>query len=62
MVMDELKKALDRVTDKYDDFFFGMYSILKNDEENRQKVINYINNNPDKKSDDIIESMDELGI
>ena len=39
-----------------------MCTILKNDEENRRKVIDYISSNPDKKSDDIIEYLDELGI
>lgn len=60
--MDELLKVLDTVPDKYEDFVRGMCAILKNDEENRQKVIDYIKNNPDKKSDDIIEYLDELGI
>lgn len=60
--MDELLKVLENVFDKYDDFIKGMCSILKNDEENRQKVIEYINGNPDVKSDDIIEYLDELGI
>ena len=60
--MDELLKALENVPDKYDDFVKGMCSILKNDDENRQKVIEYINGNQDAKSDDIIEYLDELGI
>lgn len=60
--MDELLKALENVPDKYDDFVKGMCSILKNDDENRQKVIEYINGNPDAKSDDVIEYLDELGI
>ncbi len=60
--MEELLNVLNTVSDKYDDFIKGMCSILKNDEENRQKVINYIKKNPEKKSDDIIEYLDELGI
>lgn len=60
--MDELLKVLDTVSDKYEDFIIGMCATLKNDEENRQKVIDYIKDNPDKKSDDIIDYLDELGI
>ena len=60
--MDGLLKVLDTVSDKYEDFVIGMCVTLKNDEENRQKVIDYIKDNPDKKSDDIIDYLDELGI
>lgn len=58
--MDELKELLNSVSDSYDDFVGGMLTYLKNDEENREKMIEYIKNNPDKKTDDILEYMDEL--
>ncbi len=58
--MDELKKLLESVPDSYDDFVGGMLVYLKDDEENRNKVVEYIKNNPEKKTDDILEYMDEL--
>lgn len=58
--MDELKELLNSVSDSYDDFVGAMMTYLKDDEENREKVIEYIKNNPDKKTDDILEYMDEL--
>lgn len=58
--MDELKELLTSVPDSYEDFVGAMLSYLKDDEENREKVIAYIKDNPDKKTDDILEYMDEL--
>ncbi len=60
--MDELLEVLESVSDKYDDFVKGMCTVLKNDDENRQKVIDFIKEDPSRKSDDIIEYLDELGI
>lgn len=60
--MDELLEVLESVPDKYDDFVNGMCTVLKNDDENREKVIVFIKENPSRKSDDIIEYLDELGI
>ena len=50
------------MSDTYTDFVDGMCCTLKNDDENIQKVIAYIKDNPDSKSDDIIEYLDELGV
>ena len=58
--MGELEKLLNGVSDSYADFVGAMMTYLKDDEENREKVIEYIKNNPDKKTDDILEYMDEL--
>ncbi len=60
--MEELTRLLEKVPDKYDDFVRGMRMILKNDEENRNKVIQFIKDKPDCKSDDLIEYLDELEI
>lgn len=58
--MDELRKLLTSVPDSYEDFVGAMLTYLKNDEENCEKMIAYIMDNPDKKTDDILEYMDEL--
>lgn len=60
--MNELRELLENVSDTYTDFVDGMCCTLKNDDENIQKVIAYIKDNPDSKSDDIIEYLDELGV
>lgn len=58
--MNELEKLLKSVSDSYDDFVGAMITYLKDDEENQKKVIEYIKSNPDKRTDDILEYMDEL--
>lgn len=58
--MDELKKALQSVPDAYDDFVGGMMDFLKDDEERAEEVIEYIKNNPDAQTDDVIDFYDEL--
>ena len=58
--MDELRQLLEAVQDSYDDFVGGAQLLLRDDEENRSKVIKYIRNNPDKKTDDILEYIEEL--
>ena len=58
----DLKELLENVIDTYDDFVVGVLCAVKHDEKNRDKVIDYIVNNPDSKSNNIIEYLDELGI
>lgn len=58
--MGELRTLLEKVSDSYDDFVEGMMVYLKDDPENREKVTEYIQSNPDAKTDDILEYMDEL--
>ena len=60
--MDELLESLNSVSDKYDDFIDGMCCILKNEEEKRQKIIDYIKEDANRKTDDIIEYLEELGL
>lgn len=52
--MDELTKALKNVPDSYSDFISGVRSAIKS-EEDKQKVIQYIHENPDAQTDDVIE-------
>lgn len=62
-LMKELMTLIDKVPDKYDDFVGCMEVIMKKqDDENIQKVIDFIKEDPTRKSDDILEYLDELGI
>lgn len=59
----ELRDLCEKVSDKYDDFVDGMCCTLRHHgSENAKKVIAYIKENPDSKTDDIIEYLDVLGI
>jgi len=58
--MEELKKALESVSDCYDDFVRGMIIIIKKKEELAEKIIDYIKENPEAKTDDVIEYLDSL--
>lgn len=60
--MDELKTLLEAVSDTYDDFVGGVLCAVKHNKEELQNVIDFIKNNPEKDSSDIIEYLDELGI
>lgn len=62
-LMKELMTLIDKVPDKYDDFVGCMEVIMKKqDDENIQKVIDFIKEDPTRKSDDILEYLEELGI
>lgn len=60
--MNELLEVLKSVPDYYDDFVAGMLSLLKDDEENRKKVIEFIKEDSARRTSDVIEYLDELGI
>ena len=60
--MDELIELLNQVPDTYEDFVAGVKCTVKDDEENMQKIIDFIKEDPARRSDDIIEYLDELGI
>ena len=59
----ELKELTENVSDTYDDFVYGINCTMKKqDEEDIQSVIDFIKENPERTSSDIIEYLDELGI
>lgn len=60
--MDELKEQLENVSDTYDDFVGCVLCAVKHDDEDVQKVKEFIKEDPTRKSDDILEYLDELGI
>jgi len=60
--MDELKELLENVSDTYDDFVGCVLCAVKHDEEDMQKVKEFIKEDSTRKSDDILEYLDELGI
>ena len=60
--MEELEKLLLNVSDTYDDFVFGVMNAVKRDPEGRQMLIDFIKNNPEKDSSDIMDYMDEIGV
>lgn len=60
--MDKLQEALESVPDCYDDFVSGVMSLLMEDTENREKIIEFINEDSTRTTSDVIEYLDELGI
>lgn len=60
--MDELKELLENVSDTYNDFVGCVLCAVKHDDEDVQKVKEFIKEDPTRKSDDILEYLDELGI
>lgn len=60
--MEELKELLEKVSDTYDDFVGCVLCAVKHDEEDMQKVKEYIKEDSARKSDDILEYLGELGI
>lgn len=60
--MDELKELLENISDTYDDFVGCVLCAVKHDDEDVQKVKEFIKDDPTRKSDDVLEYLDELGI
>lgn len=58
--MKELEDVLRSVPDCYDDFVVAMKVYLKDDPENMKKIIEYIKNDSEKRTDDVLEYLDEL--
>ena len=60
--MDELKELLENVSDSYDDFVGCVLCAVKHDDEDMQKVKEFIQEDPTRTSADSLEYLDELGI
>ena len=62
-LLTELKELTEKVSDTYDDFVFGINCTMKKqDEEDIKRVIDFIKEDPERTTSDIIEYLDELGI
>lgn len=51
----ELKSALEGITDSYSDFVSGSLASVRGNEEYQKKLFQYIKENPDAKTDDVID-------
>lgn len=60
--MEELKNALESVSDCYEDFIDGVMHAARDDEEDAKKIIAFIEANEEVTTSDVIEYLDELGI
>lgn len=60
--MDELKKALESVTDCYDDFVEGVLIAAKDDDDSIEKLIAFIEEDDYRTTSDVIEYLNVLGI
>ena len=59
--MDEqVKKALQNVPDSYDDFVNFYFKNLRGNEEKQKKLLDYLKNNPDAQTDDVMEYADDV--
>ena len=56
----ELRELLKSVPDSYDDFVQGTASMLKKSESAQEKMIQYLKENPDSQTDDVLDYLDEL--
>lgn len=62
-LMVELMEMAENVSDKYDDFIYGINCTMKKqDEEDIQSVIDFIKEDQTRTTSDIIKYLDELGI
>lgn len=58
---EELKDALKNVKDSYYDFVRGCYLTVKENEDHQKKLLQYVKDNPDAQTDDILEYLfDEI--
>jgi len=60
--INELTELLKNVSDTYEDFVYGVTSVVKDNGEFFEAVRDFVKNNPEKDSSDITEYLDELGI
>ena len=52
---EELEEALKNVKDSYYDFVRGCYLVVKESEEYRKKLLQYLKDYPDAQTDDVLE-------
>lgn len=52
---EKLKEALSKVADCYDDFIRGSLAQVNGSEKKQEKLLQYLNDNPDAKTDDVID-------
>lgn len=52
---DELKDALRNVPDSYEDFVKGSFASVKGNEGHQKKLLQYLKDNPDAQTDDVID-------
>lgn len=60
--MEELRELLENVSDTYDDFVGCVLCAVKSDDEEIQKIKDFIKEDPARKSDDILEYLYGLEI
>ena len=58
-ISQRLMESLTSVTDSYSDFVGGIMNLLEWDDEQAEKMIQFINDNPEAKTDDCIEFLDD---
>ena len=58
-ISQRLMESLTAVTDSYFDFVGGIMNLLEEDEEQAEKMLQYIKDNPQAKTDDCIEFLDD---
>lgn len=60
--LDELKELLENVNDSYDDFVKCVYWAARDRKDGIELMINFIRANPDARSDDIMDWLEESGM
>lgn len=56
----KLKEALENISDAYSDFTESVYKDLRDSDENIQKLLDFIKENPGAQTDDVIEYVDDV--
>lgn len=55
-----LREALENIPDAYSDFTESVYKDLRDSDENIQKLLDFIKDNPDAQTDDVLEYVDDV--
>lgn len=56
----KLREALANIPDAYSDFKESVYKDLRDSDENIQKLLDFIKENPDAQTDDVLEYVDDV--